>query len=53
MIRALTVDVVLLAALAVSLVLAPSPGFGGRGVVAVAVVFVVLRVGARIERGRA
>jgi len=53
MIRALRVAIVLLAALAVSVVLAPSPGFDGRGVAAVVVAVVVLRVGARTERGRA
>jgi len=53
MIRALRVAIVLLAALAVSLVVWPSPGFGGRGVLAVAVAVVVLRVSARTERGRA
>jgi len=53
MIRALRVAVLILAALAVSLIVWPSPGFGGRGVAAVAVAAVVLRVGARAERGRA
>ena len=53
MIRALIIAISLLAVLAVSIVVAPSPGFGGRGVVAVAVVAGVLRVGARAERGRA
>ena len=52
MIRALRVAVLILAALAVSIVLAPSPGFGGRGVVAVVVAAVVLRVGARAEARR-
>ena len=52
MIRALRVAIVLLAALAVSLVVWPSPGFGGRGVVAVVVAAVVLRVGARAEARR-
>jgi len=37
MIRALRVAVLILAVLAVSLIVWPSPGFGGRGVVAVAV----------------
>jgi len=53
MIRALTVAVLILAALAVSIVLDPPHGIDGRGVLAVAVVVVVLRVGARTERGRA
>ena len=53
MIRALRVAIAILAALAVSLVVWPSPGFGGRGMVAVAVAACVLRVGARAERGRA
>jgi len=50
--RALHVAVLILAALAVSIVVWPSPGFGGRGVVVVAVTIGVLIVGARIERGR-
>jgi len=53
MIRALRVAVLILAALAVSLVVWPSPGFDGRGLAAVVVTVVVLRVSARAERGRA
>jgi len=52
MIRALAVAVLILAALAVSMIVFPSPGFGGRGVVAIAVVAAVLRVGARTEARR-
>ena len=52
MIRALRVAVLILAVLAASLVVWPSPGFGGRGVVAIVVALVVLRIGARAEARR-
>ena len=52
MIRALRVAVLILAALAVSLIVWPPHGIDGRGVVAIAVAFVVLRVGARAEARR-
>jgi len=52
MIRALRVAVLILAVLAVSIVVWPSPGFGGRGAVAVAVVAVVLRCAWLVARRR-
>ena len=52
MIRALRVAILILAALAVSIVVWPSPGFGGRGVVAVAVSAVVAGYSWQVARQR-
>jgi len=52
MIRALRVAVLILAALAVSVIIWPSPGIGGRGVVAVVVVAVVAGYSWQVARQR-
>jgi len=51
-IRALRLAVLILAVLAVSMIIWPSPGFGGRGVVAVVVVAVVAGYSWQVARQR-
>lgn len=52
MIRALKVTLAVMAALAMSIVVWPSPGFGGRGVVAMVVVAVVAGYSWQVARQR-